>query len=86
MYLFKNTEDLQALGYEVVSHRTRTNTDAGYRRKNIATAFSEIGHVRVLNPGDEISYMEDSNFDPYEQKLYEEGFVIFLDEEVEDYG
>ena len=42
--------------------------------------------MRVLNPGDEISYMEDSNFDPQAQQLYEDGFVIFLDEEVEDYG
>jgi len=30
--------------------------------------------------------MQDSNFDPSEQQLYEDGFVIFLDEEVEDYG
>lgn len=42
--------------------------------------------MRVLNPGDEISFMQDSNFDPGAQQLYQDGFVIFLDEEVEDYG
>ena len=86
VYLFKSTEDLQALGYQTVSHRVRTNNDDGYRRRNIAQAFDQIGHVRVLNPGDEISYMQDSNFDPWAKQLYENWFVIFLDEEVEDYG
>jgi len=84
--LFKNTEDLEALGYQVVSHRVRINSDTGYRRANIAQAFNQIGHVRVLNPGDEISYLEDSNFDPYTQALYEDGLVINMDEEVEEYG
>ncbi len=86
VHLFTSAEDLQALWYQVVSHRVRTNNDEAYRRTNIATAFDQIGHVRVLNPGDEISYMEDSNFDPYAKQLYQDGFVIFLDEEVEDYG
>ncbi len=86
IHLFKSTQDLEALWYTLVSHRTRTNNDEAYRRTNIATAFDEIGHVRVLNPGDEISFMQDSNFDPGAQQLYQDGFVIFLDEEVEDYG
>lgn len=86
IHLFRSTQDLQALWYSLVSHRTRTNTDEAYRRINISTAFDQIGHVRVLNPGDEISFMEDSNFDPGAQQLYQDGFVIFLDEEVEDYG
>ena len=84
--LFKTTEDLKALWYTLVSHRTRTNNDAAYRRTNIATAFEQIGHVRVLNPGDEMSYMEDTNFDPWAEELYEYGFAIFNDVEIEDYG
>ncbi len=86
VFLFKTTEDLQALWYQLVSHRERTNNDDAYRRTNIAQAFDQIGHVRVLNPGDEISYMQDSNFDPYQEELYEYGFAIFNDEEIEDYG
>lgn len=86
VHLFKTTEDLEALWYELVSHRTRINKDEGYRRTNIATSFDQIGHVRVLNPGDELSFLEDSNFDPYNKQLYQNGFVIFLDEEKEDYG
>lgn len=86
IHLFKTTEDLAAIWYGLVSHRVRTNNDADYRRANIATAFDQIWHVRVLNPGDELSYMQDSNFDPGAQQLYQDGFVIFLDEEVEDYG
>lgn len=86
VYLFKTTEDLQALWYGLVSHRVRTNTDAEYRRTNIATSFDQIGHVTVLNPGDEFSFINDSNFDPGAQQLYQDGFVIFMDEEVEDYG
>lgn len=86
VYLFKTQWDLAALWYTLVSHRERTNTDEAYRRENISTSFDQIGHVRVMNPGDEISFLEDSNFDPYQQQLYQNGFVIFLDEEKKDYG
>lgn len=86
LYLFKDASDLETLNYQVVSHRTRKNTDAEYRRYNIAKAFEEIGHVRVLNPGDTISYLWDSNFDMVEQEKYKTGKAIFLDEEIESYG
>ncbi len=86
IHLFKTQGDLVSLWYTLVSHRERTNTDEPYRRENISTSFDQIGHVRVINPGWEISFLEDSNYDPYEKKLYQEGFVIFLDEEKKDYG
>lgn len=86
IYLFKNASDLQNLWYTVVSHRERLNTDAEYRRANIATAFREIGNLRVLNPWQSISYLWDSNFDMNEQQLYRNGTAIFLDQEVEAYG
>ncbi len=85
IFLFKSTEDLQSLGLWLVSHRSRVNNDVPYRRKNIATSFSQIGHVRVLNPWDELSYLEDSQFDPYEQQLYEVGYVIAQDIEKKEY-
>ena len=50
IYLFKNATDLQDLGYEIVSHRTRVNQDKEYRRFNIMTAFAKMGNVIVLNP------------------------------------
>jgi hypothetical protein len=74
------------LWYEIISHRTRVNKDASYRRENIARAFSHIGHVRVLNPWQTISYLIDSEFDPEEQVKYLEWKAIFLDEEVDEYG
>ena len=86
LYLFKNSSDLEALWYEVVTHRTRTNADAEYRRENIATAFEQIGNLRVLNPWQTISYLQDSNFDMQQQQLYRNGKAIFLDEEIEAYG
>ena len=84
--LFKSTQDLQSLWYEVSSHRSRFNYDEAYRRTNIATAFSKIGHIRVLNPGQKFSFLEESQFDPSAQAIYQNGKVIFLDEEVDDYG
>jgi hypothetical protein len=86
IYLFKNASDLESLWYHVVTHRSRTSTDAEYRRENIATAFREIGNLRVLNPWETISYLGDSNFDESEQQLYRNGTAIFLDEEIEAYG
>lgn len=86
IYLFQTASDLDALRYQVVSHRTRINTDAEYRRYNIAKAFEEIGHLRVLNPGEKISFLGDSNFDRAEKQNYKVGKAIFLDEEVDTYG
>lgn len=86
VYLFKSADDLKSLWYTLVSHRSRVSNDKQYRRTNIATSFDQIWHVRVLNPGDELSFLHDSWFDPWPQQLYEYGAVIFLDEEKQDYG
>jgi hypothetical protein len=50
IHLFKTTDDLYDLGYEIVSHRTRINSDSPYRRYNIMQAFHKMGNVLVLNP------------------------------------
>ncbi len=84
--LFKSYEDIRSLWYNVVSHRRRITTDKDYRRYNIAKSFSLLWHVRVLNPWDTLSFLEDSQFDPNNEVHYQEGKVIFLDEEVDDYG
>lgn len=84
--LFKSLQDLQYLWYDVVSHRKRFTNDKEYRRFNISKSFSLLGQVRVINPWETISFLEDSQFDPSEQTLYREWKVIFLDDEIDDYG
>lgn len=86
LFLFKNDDQLRLLWYDVISHRTRINTDAEYRRENIARSFKHIGTVRVLNAWETVNFLEASNFDPSEQNNYLNGKVIFLDEEVDGYG
>jgi hypothetical protein len=54
----------------LVSHRARINTDAAYRRHNIDTALEQFGSVRVISPGEELSFLEEINYDPQEQELY----------------
>mgnify|MGYP002083917467 CR=1 FL=1 len=85
VYLFKNKEDLEKLWYTLVSNRERINTDVEYRRFNIKTAFDQIGPVRILMPGESLSFLEASNFDMDVQQLYKWGKVIASDEEVDDY-
>jgi len=48
LYLFKDEQDLRDLWYELISRKTRTNTDKDYRRHNISTAFSNLGNVRLI--------------------------------------
>ncbi len=86
IYLFKNAQDLQDLGYEIVSHRTRINHDKEYRRFNIMTAFAKMGNVIVLNPWQELSYLRDIAFDNGPRKSYKYGLSIIGDEEIMDYG
>ncbi len=86
VYLFKNKEDLDKLWYTLVSNRERVNTDEGYRRFNIQTAFTHIWPVRVINPGESISFLTESHFDMDEQKLYKWWKAIASDEEIDDYG
>jgi len=70
VYLFKNKEDLEKLGYTLISNRERVNTDVEYRRFNIKTAFDQIGPVRIIMPGESLSFLEASRFDMDVQKLY----------------
>lgn len=86
MYLWKDSRELHALGYEVLSSRYRTNTDPAYRRHNIITAFSFLGHTRVLNPGDSVKFLASINYDGKAQKNYKNGLAIVQDEEIPVYG
>lgn len=86
LYLFKNQWDLESLGYEIVSSRTRTNNDKDYRRFNIMTAFAKMGNVFVLNPGQEIRYLRDIEFDNGPRLNYQFWLSIIGDEEISDYG
>lgn len=66
VYLFKNEQDLKNLWYVVSSYRTRTNTDSkeSGRRDNIAISYRNIGNVRVLNPWQGLSFMDEIHYDP----------------------
>ncbi|HMY80634.1 MAG TPA: VanW family protein [Candidatus Absconditabacterales bacterium] len=86
IYLWKYSSDLVALGYQVVSSRYRTNYDPAYRRHNIFTAFTFLGHIRVLNPGDSFSYLPEINYDEKAKKNYKNGLAIVQDEEIPVYG
>jgi hypothetical protein len=86
IYLRKNTQDLKNIGYQVASSRYRTNYDPSYRRHNIITAFSYLGHIRVLNPGDEFAYLASINYDPKTKKNYKNGLAIVNDDEIPVYG
>jgi len=84
--LFKNFEDLQFLWYNVVSHRKRFTKDEEYRRYNISKSFALLWNVRVLNPWETISFLKGSQFDPDNEEHYKEWKIIFLDDEIDDYG
>lgn len=86
VYLFKNKQDLDALWYQLISNRERVNTDEGYRRFNIKTAFEKIWPVRVVMPWETISFLHESQFDMDRKELYKWWKVISSDEEVDDYG
>lgn len=85
VYLFKNKEDVQKLWYSLISNRERVNTDESYRRYNIKTAFDKIWPVRILMPGESLSFLEASHFDMDTKTLYKWWKVISSDEEVDDY-
>lgn len=86
IYLWKSTEDIKALGYQVVSSRYRTNKDPSYRRHNIVTAFNTLGNIRVLNPGGHINFLESIHYDEKEKRNYKEWLAIVQDEEIPVYG
>ena len=64
VYLFKTEEDLKDLGYVVSSYRTRINDDAARRSQNIMISYRNIGNVRVLNPQQQLSFMDEIHYDP----------------------
>lgn len=64
VYLFKNEKDLKDLGYVVSSYRTRINNDADRRKNNISISYWNIGNVRVLNPQQQLSFMDEIHYDP----------------------
>lgn len=64
VYLFKNEQDLKDLWYVVSSYRTRINNDADWRKDNIAISYWNIGNIRVLNPQETFSFMDEVHYDP----------------------
>lgn len=64
VYLFKNEQDLKDLWYVVSSYRTRINNDAAWRKDNIFISYRNIGNVRVLNPQQTFSFMDEIHYDP----------------------
>lgn len=86
IYLRKSTQDLKDLWYEVLSSRYRTNTDPAYRRHNIVTAFSFLGHTKVLNPGESFWFLASIHYDPKTKKNYKDWLAIVDDEEIPVYG
>ncbi len=71
VYLFKNQQDLTDLWYVVSSYRTRTNNDR--RKENIMISYWNIGNVRVLNPNQKFSFMDEAAPNPT-IKDYKRGF------------
>jgi vancomycin resistance protein YoaR len=63
VYLFKNQQDLEDLWYVVSSYRTRVNTDAAWRKDNIAISYRNIWNVRVINPQQQLSFMDEIHYD-----------------------
>ena len=86
IYLWKSTDDITALWYQIVSSRYRVNRDPSYRRHNIVTAFNTLGNIRVLNPGSHINFLESIHYDEKEKRNYKEWLAIVQDEEIPVYG
>ena len=84
--LFQSTEDLRQLGFQVVSYRSRINNDDRFRRENIRQAFFQFGNIRIINPGEEVSFYHNIAYDPREQKNYQKWRIISWDEEIVEYG
>lgn len=63
VYLFKDDQDLKDLWYVVSSYRTRTNNDPSWRQANIFNSYWNMGNVRVLNPDQELSFMEEIHYE-----------------------
>lgn len=80
LFMFKNEQDLRDLWYELISWKTRINTDPDYRRHNIMTAFANIGNVRLIMPNETFSLGHELHYTPYsdeEKKPYLNGYATF---------
>lgn len=86
IYLRKNEQEIQSIGYQVVSSRYRTNNDPSYRRHNIKTSFNFLWNIRVLNPWESFNYLWSIHYDPKQEKNYKNGLAIVQDEEIPVYG
>lgn len=64
VYFFKSQEDLEDLWYVVSSYRTRINNDPDWRKDNIFISYRNIGNVRIINPGQQFSFMDEIHYDP----------------------
>ena len=84
--LFQSYEDLQVLWYVITSSRSRINRDTAARRHNISQSFEQIWPTRVININEKFTFLDKSNYDPGEQKLYQKWYVIKWDEEIPEYG
>lgn len=69
IFLYKTEQDLRDLWYELISRKSRINTDVEYRRRNISAAFHNIGMVRLLKPGEIFSTLKELHYVP-NQWLY----------------
>jgi len=61
-YLFKSQDDLEKLGYVLVSYRSRNSHDKWYRRYNIKTAFYNAKNLRVINPWEYFSLLRNIHY------------------------
>lgn len=86
VFYYKNQHDLEKRWYDVLSHRTRINTDKEYRRHNISTALNELWTPLLLFPWDQIDFLTAIWYDPAKRELYKDWFVVVQDEEQPSYG
>lgn len=85
--LFRNKQDLEYLGYEVVSHRLREEEDPAYRQHNIWQSFNQLWFVRVIAPEEELAFLRDIAFDnKTTRSMYKNWYGILGDSIVPMYG
>lgn len=80
LFMFKNEQDLRDLWYELISWKTRINTDPDYRRHNIMTAFNNIGNVRLIMPNQTFSIARELHYSPNAsdgKKAFVDGYATF---------
>lgn len=75
LFMFKNEQDLRDLWYELISWKSRINTDRDYRIYNIKTAFNNIGNVRLIMPSETFVLGRELHYNPN----FEDGNEVFVD-------